>query len=88
MGVFLAEGKINSVDSLTALTFLNFLSVIAAIVVVFGIVYVIIVGVFFGSIQANAGSFESWKQLTIGIFIICLGIATLIYSNVRWNKIG
>ena len=81
----MVEEKNKSVDSLSALTFLNFLSVIAAILVVFGIVYVILVGVFFDSIQVSINTFESWKQLTIGIFIICLGIATLVYSNVRWN---
>ncbi|NHJ05358.1 MAG: hypothetical protein EAX90_11075 [Candidatus Heimdallarchaeota archaeon] len=81
----MVEGKIKNADSLTALTFLNYLSVLAAIVLVFGIVYVILVGVFFDSIQTDSSSFESWKQLSIGIFIICLSIATLVYSNIRWG---
>jgi len=82
----LIEGKTKNADSLTALTFLNYLSVLAAIVLVFGIVYVILVGVFFDSIQTDFSSFESWKQLSIGIFIICSSIATLVYSNVRWGR--
>lgn len=82
----MAEGKIKSVDSLIALTFLNYLSVLAPIVLVFGIVYVILAGIYFDSIQVASSPFESWKQLTIGIFIICLSIATLVYSNVRRNR--
>ncbi|NHJ84481.1 MAG: hypothetical protein FK734_03415 [Asgard group archaeon] len=64
----------------------NYFLIIASIVTVFGSIYLIVTFIFWFEFLHNDAMYDLYRNIVIGAFITALGLASIIYINIRKKR--